>query len=156
MKYLLLLTLILVTAACSDSTTPSRDAGRDRTITLDSIPDSRRPDMGLPDSGNLEGGGTPDQAPDQAASPDGGADLYQADATAWDLSLSKSTVLYTVTASSSSFTLRQVSGAGGAKPTAVTGWTGTLDLESLNLAAMDPYLQVNRATPYRAARFTCR
>ena len=150
MKYLLPL-IFLFFAGCSDSTTRSRDAGRDRTITLDGGTDAPRPDLAITDLSKVEGGVTPDLTPDQQQGQEAGGDLYIADATGWDLSLSKSTALYTATVSTGSFTLRQVSGAGGAKPTAVTGWTGTLDLESLQLAAMDPYLQVNRTTPYRAA-----
>ena len=139
--------LLLVLPACSDSVTPSRDVGQDRTITLDSGPDAPIPDGPTPDAASLEGGAA-DLGPD-AVAPDAGGDITTPDALGWDLSLSPSTVLYTATANSASFTMRQVSGAGSGTPSTVTGWGGLLDLESVQPASMEPYLPVNVTGPQR-------
>lgn len=142
--HLLILSLLLQ-PACSDTPASQRDSGGDLIVYVDAGPDAPRPDVGAQDVA-LADDGAGDLTPDGLAL-DAGGDLPRADLNGWDLSLSPSTVLYTATPNSASFTMRQVSGAGSGSPKAVAGWSGLLALEDLQLAAMTPYLGVNATAP---------
>jgi hypothetical protein len=130
----LLLAALPCLANCTETDPPSpADAG---------------PDRGLDMRGDLRRDGqvTPRLDVHDAAT-DALFDQMKRDVTIVDSSLSAATVLYTPASQSSSFGLRTVSTTGGGKPAAVSGWSGQIDFEALNITGLQEVLPVDRSVP---------
>ena len=132
---------------CPDSSTPADSSVVAGDVTYPDLAfwDSAV-DLG-PDATPRDGGGdVADTGPDSAL-----ADLLPEaaakDVQGWDASLSKATVLYTISKNKDSFGVHKISSDGNGKATQVFGWHGLVDLDDLQLTNLTELFPVNSHVP---------